>query len=213
MSDNPAPPGATAPQVDAGESHLLERFVRGEQVFKGRLLDVRRDVVVLPDGLEATREYVVHPGAVVVVPMLDDGRLVMERQFRYPIGRVVLEFPAGKLDAGEPVLNCARRELAEETGYRAREWARAGLMHNAMAYSTEIIEVWFARGLSAGAAQLEPGELLDINLVHEAELDAAAGRGEVTDAKTLVALLWLQRWRAGAWPLQWFTPPEQAAPP
>lgn len=213
MSDKPAPRGATAPQVDAGESHLLERFVRGEQVFKGRLLDVRRDVVLLPDGLETTREYVVHPGAVVVVPMLDDGRLVMERQFRYPIGRVVLEFPAGKLDAGEPVLDCARRELAEETGYRAREWARAGLMHNAMAYSTEIIEVWFARGLSAGAARLEPGELLDISLVHESELDAASGRGEVTDAKTLVALLWLQRWRAGVWPLQWFTPPEQAAPP
>ena len=208
MSDKPASRGATAPQVDAAESHLLERFVRGEQVFQGRLLDVRRDVVVLPDGLETTREYVVHPGAVVVVPLLDDGRLVMERQFRYPIGRVVLEFPAGKLDAREPALACARRELAEETGYRAREWARAGIMHNAMAYSTEIIEVWFARGLTSGAAQLEPGELLDIRLVSEAELDAVSGRGEVTDAKTLVALLWLQRWRAGVWPLQWFTPPE-----
>jgi len=209
LSTEPASRGATAPAFDPSESHLVERFVRGEQVYKGRLLDVRRDVVALPHGGEATREYVVHPGAVVVVPLNDDGRLVMERQFRYPIGRVVLEFPAGKLDANEPVFDCARRELTEETGYRAREWARAGITHNAMAYSTEIIEVWFARGLTAGQAQLEEGELIDTCLVTEGELDAACGRGEVTDAKTMVALLWLQRWRAGAWALQWFTPPDK----
>lgn len=195
------------PRPDA-DAHLVERVLREHTLLRGNFLELRRDEVALPDGRSATREYVLHPGAVVVVPLLDDGRLVMERQFRYPIGRVVLEFPAGKLDAREPALACARRELAEETGYRAREWARAGIMHNAMAYSTEIIEVWFARGLMSGAAQLEPGELLDIRLVSEAELDAVSGRGEVTDAKTLVALLWLQRWRAGVWPLQWFTPPE-----
>jgi ADP-ribose pyrophosphatase len=191
---------------DPSESHLVEQFVSGQQVFKGRLLDVRRDTVALPQGGHATREYVVHPGAVVVVPLLDDGRLVMERQFRYPIGRVVLEFPAGKLDANEPPFDCAHRELTEETGYRAREWARAGIIHNAIAYSTEIIEVWFARGLTAGEARLEEGELIDTCIVTTAQLDAACGRGEVTDAKTLVALLWLQRWLAGAWPLQWFTP-------
>jgi ADP-ribose pyrophosphatase len=145
---------------------------------------------------------------VVVVPLHEDGRLVMERQFRYPIGRVVLEFPAGKIDAHEPPLDCARRELTEETGYRAQEWARAGITHNAMAYSTEIIEVWFARGLTAGQAQLEEGELIDTCLFTADQLDAACGRGEVTDAKTLVALLWLQRWRAGAWALHWFTPPD-----
>ena len=198
--------GATAPQVDPDEAHLLERFVRGEQVFRGRLLDVRRDTVAMPDGRPATREYVVHPGAVVVVPVLDDGRLVMERQFRYPIGRVALEFPAGKIDAGEPLLVCAQRELTEETGYRAREWARAGLTHNAMAYSTEIIEIWFARGLTAGERRLDDGELIDLSLVAESELDAAIARGEVTDAKTMIALLWLQKWRAGRWPLHWFTP-------
>lgn len=201
----PLPPGATAPDDEAAASHLFERHRSGQQVFDGRLLDVRCDQVVLADGTPASREYVVHPGAAVVVPILDDGRLVMERQFRYPVGRVMLEFPAGKLDAGEPPLQCARRELAEETGYRAREWAVAGRMHNAMAYSTEVIHVLFARGLSAGERALDAGELIDLALLHEHELDAAAADGTLTDAKTLVALLWLQRWRAGAWKLHWVT--------
>jgi ADP-ribose pyrophosphatase len=148
---------------------------------------------------------VVHPGAVVVVPLLDDGRLVMERQYRYPIGRTMLEFPAGKIDAGEPALSCAQRELAEETGYRAREWAVAGVLHTAMAYSTEVIHIVFARGLSAGERALDDGELIDIVLMSESELDAAAARGELTDAKTLISLMWLQKWRSGAWALQWFT--------
>ncbi|MCW5660187.1 MAG: NUDIX hydrolase [Burkholderiaceae bacterium] len=197
-----------APAPDAGESpHLVETFVRGEQVFRGALLDVRRDVVALPDGSHATREYIVHPGAVVVVPILDDGRLVVERQFRYPVGRVVLEFPAGKLDAGEAPLQCGQRELMEETGYRAREWAVAGTLHNALAYCTEVIHIAFARGLSPGERALDAGELIELALLHEADLEAAAARGEVTDAKTLVGLLWLQKWRSGAWPLQWFTTP------
>jgi ADP-ribose pyrophosphatase len=146
----------------------------------------------------------VHSGAAVVVPILDDGRLLMERQFRYPVGRIMLEFPAGKLDAGEQPLSCAQRELAEETGYRALEWAVAGTMHNAMAYSTEVIHILFARGLQSGARALDEGELIELALLHEAELDAAARRGEVTDAKTLISLMWLQKWRAGLWPLQWF---------
>ena len=185
------------------DAHLIERKVSGTQVYQGRMLDVRCDTIALPDGSQATREYIVHPGAVAVVPLLDDGRLVMERQFRYAVGRVLLEFPAGKLDAGESPQACGQRELLEETGYQAREWARAGVLHNACAYSTEGIELWFARGLTAGAQQLDHGELLDICLLDEAALDAAAGRGEVTDAKTLIGLQWLQRWRAGAWPLTW----------
>jgi ADP-ribose pyrophosphatase len=188
---------------DAPDAHLIERKVAGTQVYQGRMLDVRCDTIALPDGSRATREYIVHPGAVAVVPLLDDGRLVMERQFRYPLGRVLLEFPAGKLDAGEAPQACGQRELLEETGYQAREWARAGVLHNACAYSSEGIELWFARGLTAGVRQLDHGELLDICLVDGAALDAAAGRGEVTDAKTLIGLQWLQRWRAGAWPLTW----------
>ncbi len=182
---------------------LTERQVSTERVYQGHFLDVRRDVVRLPDGAQAAREYIVHPGAVMIVPLLDDGRLVMERQFRYPVGQVMLEFPAGKLDAGEPLLACAQRELREETGYTARQWAHAGVLHNAIAYSTEGIEVFFARGLSLGARQLDEGEFLEVTTLSLEGLDAACGRGEVTDAKTLIGLLWLQRWHAGAWPLVW----------
>ncbi len=161
----------------------------------------------LPDGGVATREYVVHPGAVMVVPLLDDGRLVMERQWRYPLNRAMLEFPAGKLERGEAPFTCAVRELHEETGYTAREWGRAGLLHNAIAYSTEGIEVWFARGLTLGERQLDAGEFLDVQLVTSADLDRHCAEGRVTDAKTLVGLLWLQNWQSGRWAIDW-----QAAP-
>jgi ADP-ribose pyrophosphatase len=185
------------------EQHLTETGVAFAQVYRGHFLDVRRDTVRLPDGSEAAREYIVHPGAVMVVPLLADGRLLMERQYRYPMGRVMLEFPAGKLEAAEDPLLCAMRELAEETGYRAGQWARAGILHNAIAYSTEGIEVWFARDLSEGTRQLDDGEFLELTTATEAELDALAHRGELTDAKTLIGLLWLKQWRAGHWPLDW----------
>ena len=185
------------------DQHLREQTVSRETVFRGRLLEVRRDRIRLPDGGEATREFIVHPGAVMIVPLLDDGRLVMERQWRYPLERVMLEFPAGKIDAGEATLACAQRELLEETGYRAREWACAGVLHNAPAYSTEGIEIWFARGLSAGDRRLDDGEFIELCLLTEGELERRAAAGELSDMKTLMGLMWLQKWRAGLWPLQW----------
>lgn len=187
----------------SGDDGLVERRLSGEQVWRGHFLDVRRDVIVQHDGHTALREYIVHPGAVMVVPLLDDGRLVMERQFRYPLGRVLLEFPAGKLEPGEPVQRCAQRELLEETGYVAREWARACHIHNACAYADEAIEIWFARGLQSGTRQLDAGELIDVCVMSEAELDALAACGELTDVKTLIGLQWLQKWRAGLWTLDW----------
>jgi ADP-ribose pyrophosphatase len=185
------------------DAHLVETTLGVEQLLRGHFLDVRRAHVGLPGGGRATREYVVHPGAVMVVPLLEDGRLVMERQYRYPLQQVFLEFPAGKIDPGEPTATCAMRELAEETGYRAAEWAHAGRLHNAIAYSTEFIEIWFARGLALGDRRLDHGEFLDVCVVDEADLDALAGRGELTDAKTLIGLQWLQKWRSGAWTLSW----------
>ena len=190
------------------DEHLREELVSSQQVYRGHFLDVRRDEVRLPDGSLAGREYVVHPGAVMIVPLLDDGRLVVERQFRYPMGRVMREFPAGKLDTGEPPLRCAVRELLEETGYRAREWARAGILHNAIAYSNEGIEVWFARGLELGERQLDTGEFLDVETASLAELEEQARLGELTDAKTLIGLLWLQNWHSGRWQLTWQMAPE-----
>lgn len=194
------------PPAGADDAHLREETVATETVFHGRLLEVRRDRIRLPDGGEATREFIVHPGAVMIVPILDDGRLVMERQWRYPLECVMLEFPAGKLEAGEPTLDCAQRELFEETGYRAREWALAGVLHNAIAYSSERIEIWFARGLSAGERQLDDGEFLDLQICSVAELDRLCGTGGVTDAKTLVGLQWLQNWQAGRWAIPGFKP-------
>jgi len=199
------PPLPRDPQADV--DHLRESCVEARPAWRGRLLDVRRDRVALPDGTETIREDIVHPGAVMIVPLLGEDRVIVERQWRYPMGRAMLEFPAGKLEPGEPVLECAVRELIEETGYRAAEWARAGILHNAIGYSDEGIEVWFARGLARGERRLDAGEFLDVFEARIDELEEAARRGEITDAKTLIGLLWLAHWRAGRWPLQWVAAP------
>jgi ADP-ribose pyrophosphatase len=186
-----------------GDAHLRETRVQSRQVYRGHFLEVYRDEIALPDGAVTGREYMVHPGAVMVIPLLDDGRLVLERQFRYPLDRAMIEFPAGKLEPGEPGIVCGVRELFEETGYTAAEWAYAGELNNAIAYSSERIEIWFARGLQAGERQLDVAEFLDVFAGTEAQLSQWIRDGDVTDAKTMVGLLWLQQWRSGAWPLQW----------
>ena len=190
------------------DDHLIEHRVHQEELLRGRFLHAFRDTVRLPNQNLATREYVVHPGAVMVIPMLDtpEGlRLVMERQFRYPVGQVMTEFPAGKLDPGEDPWLCAQRELLEETGYTARQWARAGVLHPVIAYSTEVIEIWFAKDLSLGERQLDTDEFLDVFTASPAELMAACQQGLLTDAKTLTGLLWLQNVQSGQWPLHWQT--------
>ena len=180
------------------DQHLKEHLHERQELFKGNFLHALRDTVRLPDGQLATREYVIHPGAVVVVPLVqgEDGqtRVVLERQFRYPVGQVMVELPAGKLEVGEDPLLCGQRELLEETGYTASEWARAGQMHLAIAYSTEVIHVYFARGLTLGQQQLDAGEFLDVFTATPQELVQWCRNGTVTDAKTLSCIVWLQQW-------------------
>ena len=190
-----------------GFAHLLETQVSSEDMVQGSFLHARRDVVSLPDGSRATREYVIHPGAVMVVPLIEalgePLQVVLERQYRYPVQQVMIEFPAGKLDAGESSAHCARRELHEETGYRASQWAKAGVIHPVIAYSTEFIEVWFAKGLVAGERKLDNGEFLDVFTAKADDLIAWCLDGRVTDAKTIAAALWLQSYQAGTWTPVW----------
>ena len=193
----------TPPSALPEDAHLTETRVASQELLRGHFLHAMRDTVRLPDGKEATREYVIHPGAVMVVAELPDGRLVLERQFRYPVQSVMVEFPAGKLDPGEDSLVCAQRELLEETGYTARQWARAGVLHPVISYSTEFIDIWFARELTAGQRQLDAGEFLDVFSARTDELLQWCRDGRITDAKTLTGVLWLQNLRSGAWSLDW----------
>ncbi len=190
--------------------HLKETLVSSELLFKGKFLHAKCDTVRLPDGKHATREYVVHPGAVVVVPLLDDGQVVLERQFRYPIGQVMIELPAGKLDAGEDPLLCGLRELHEETGYTASEWAYAGQMHLAIAYSTEVIHIYFARGLTGGERKLDAGEFLDVFTAPAQQLLDWCADGTVTDAKTLACALHLANHLSGTRSMAWQAVPRVA---
>lgn len=176
------------------KGELTEVFVSGEQVFAGTLLQVRRDVVRLPDGSRGVREYIRHPGAVAVVALFDDGRVLLERQFRYPHGREFIELPAGKRDAGESPLGTAQRELLEETGYEALDWRRLGVIHTAIAYTDEGIELYLARGLRKREARLDAGEFLETLTVSFDEAITMVRDGRITDAKSVAGLLWTKYW-------------------
>ncbi|EXI77962.1 MAG: ADP-ribose pyrophosphatase [Candidatus Accumulibacter appositus] len=180
--------------------HLREEQIESSQVFRGRLLDVRLDRVRLPDGEECQREYVRHQGAVVVIAQLDNGQLLLVRQHRYPLGRSILELPAGKIDAGEAILETGRRELLEETGYGAVDWRYLGVMHPCVGYSNERIEIFLARGLRREAEQsLDCGEFMDVLSLSLQDALAAVKSGEITDAKTITGLFWAEKAILGGW--------------
>jgi len=170
---------------------LTEAFVSGEEVFSGTLLKVQRDVVRLPDGSMGTREYIRHPGAVMVLPLFDDGKVLLERQYRYPHRREFIELPAGKVDAGEAHLDTAKRELLEETGYVAEHWTKLTVVHTSIAYTDEALELWLAKGLRYEGQKLDEGEFLEILIVPMDEALAMVRDGRISDAKSVAGLLWV----------------------
>ena len=164
----------------------------GGRVFDGNLLQVHRDTVRLPDGSQGTREYIRHPGAVAIVPLFEDGAVLLERQFRYPHRREFIEIPAGKLEPGEPPLATGKRELLEETGYVAAEWTPLGVIHTAIAYTDEAIHLFLAKKLTKSEAKLDAGEFLETFRAPYDEALAMIRDGRISDCKTVAALLWLK---------------------
>jgi ADP-ribose pyrophosphatase len=183
--------------LPTGDQHLQEKRISGEDIYGGIFLQMKRDKVSLPDGQEAVREYLIHPGAVAVVALLNDGRVLLERQYRYPIAKTCIEIPAGKLDSKEDHLSCAKRELEEETGYTARKWSYIRRIHPVISYSTELIDIYLAEDLVPGKSKLDDEEFLDVFAAPLEQLIAWVEEGEITDVKTTISAYWLDRYRRG----------------
>lgn len=181
--------------------HLKEIRVDSDLAYDGHFLKVQRDTIRLPDGKTSKREYIKHPGAVVVLPMFDDGSILVERQFRYPLQDVFIEYPAGKIDPNEASLDCAKRELQEETGYTAKDWQFLCTIHNAIAYSNEHLDIFLARGLTSGESKLDEGEFLETFKTTVPEMLNWIREGKVTDVKTVIGTFWLEKILAGQWKL------------
>ena len=174
-------------------SDFTEKKVSSRAAYRGRLLKVNEDEVSLPDGSTALREYVLHPGAAIILPVFDDGSVLLERQFRYPLGQHFYELPAGKLEADEPPLDTAKRELLEETGYLAGEWRELGRFHPCIGYSDEQIDFFLARKLEFKGAQPDEGEFLETLRMPLAETLDWIRRGRITDGKTILGLFWAEK--------------------
>lgn len=173
---------------------LTEHCISSETIASGGMLTVKRDQVRLPNGHISQREYVMHPGAVAVVPLLANGNVVLEKQFRYPLLQVFIELPAGKIDPGEDILVTGQRELLEETGYSAAEWVKLGHQHPCIGYSNEVIHMYLARGLYAGTHQRDEDESLEVFEASFADCLSMIQNGQITDGKTIVALMLAEKY-------------------
>ncbi|MCI6159000.1 MAG: NUDIX hydrolase [Selenomonadaceae bacterium] len=177
-------------ESNENDKDLVEKKIKSEKIFDGTLLHVRRDTALLPDGKQATREWIVHPGASAVLPLLPNGEIILVRQYRYPVECVTLEIPAGKLDApDEDPLDCAKRELAEETGYHAAHIERMTTIATTVGFSNEKIHIYLAEGLTPGRQSLDPDEFIHVVRVPLDEACAMVRDGRIIDAKSMVAIL------------------------
>lgn len=168
---------------------LVEQQVRSEQLLNGRVINVRRDTVLLPNGKEATREVVEHPGAVAVVPVLDDGRIVMVSQYRHAAGKILLEIPAGKLDKGEQPEDCAARELEEEIGYQCRRLRKLASVYTTPGFSNEVIHIYLAEALIRTQQRLDEDEFLNMEAYTQEQLRSMIADGSICDNKSITGLL------------------------
>jgi ADP-ribose pyrophosphatase len=187
---NPEPnpkPEKSFSDLPESDDHLREHQTSSEDVYFGKFLHLKKDIVKLPDGNSTYREYLIHPGAVAIMPILNDGRILLERQFRYPVDAAMIEIPAGKLELGEDPLLCAQRELLEETGYSAKSWEFLGRIHPVISYSTEIIDIYLAKDLTLGERALDEGEFLDVFAATLDEMHAWIAEGKITDVKTIIS--------------------------
>jgi ADP-ribose pyrophosphatase len=175
------------------DDHLREHRISSEEVYSGEFLHLKKDIVKLPDGNSTYREYLIHPGAVAIMPILNDGRILLERQFRYPVDAAMIEIPAGKLELGEDPLLCAQRELLEETGYSAKSWEFLGRIHPVISYATETIDIYLAKDLTLGERSLDDGEFLDVFAATLDEMHAWIASGKITDVKTIISVYHLAR--------------------
>ncbi len=166
-----------------------ETLLDSQTIFSGKVLNLRVDTVKLPNGNQATRELIEHPGAVAVVPMLDEDKIVLVRQYRYPVKQALLEIPAGKLDKHENIEACARRELSEETGYMAKEMVRVASIFTTPGFSNELIHVYIAKGLVAGEKHPDDDEFIDSEIYSKSEIRSMIKDGRINDGKTLIGLL------------------------
>jgi ADP-ribose pyrophosphatase len=185
--------------ADDRDDRLREETLESRLAFEGVFLRLYQDKVRAADGHVGIREYVRHPGAVTVIPLLDNGHVVLERQFRHPLGRTMIEIPAGKIDPGEGLLACAQRELREETGYAAATWIHLGGFHNAFGYSDEKIEIFLARDLTLQGVKQDAGEVIDVFTAPWRDIAAWIRDGSVTDVKTIIGIAWLEKWLEGKW--------------
>jgi len=179
--------------------HLEEKTLSSKQIFRGRYLKVEQDQVQAPDGKTYFREYILHPGAAMMIPLLSNGNVVMIHQYRHAMKQVFLEFPAGKRDHGEESLITAKRELREETGYEAKDWKFLTTIHPVIGYSNEHIDLFLAKELTLAERQLDHGEFIEVVEVKPQELMGYVRDGKVSDVKTQIGAFWLDKILRGEW--------------